>query len=259
MAAHPTVTLPGDLIMPMIGLGTAGLLGHDGYDALRSALDAGYRHVDTATAYRNEAEVGRALRDSGIDRADVFVTTKLPPERAGEPTAVLDESRHALGVDHVDLWLIHWPPNGTASVPTWRALIAAQERGAARAVGVSNYSIDQIDELIQATGVAPAVNQIPWSPAQHEPARLEAHRTRGVAVEGYSPLNGTDLHDPVLLGIADAHGVTAAEVVLAWHLAHGIIVIPKSGNTQRLTSNLRAGDLTLTEQDVQAIDQLART
>jgi 2,5-diketo-D-gluconate reductase A len=257
MASTPTTTLPGDVTVPMIGLGTAGLRGQDGYHAFRQALDLGYRHFDTATAYENEAEVGRALHDSGIDRADVFVTTKLPPERADEPEKVLDESLHALGVDHVDLWLIHWPPNGTAAVPAWRALLAARDAGKARAVGVSNYSADQIDELIAATGVAPAVNQIPWSPAQYDAAQLEAHRTRGVTVEGYSPLNGTDLHDRVLTGIADAHHATVAQVVLSWHLAHGIIVIPKSGNAQRLESNLQAAGLTLTQDEVRAIDQLA--
>lgn len=257
MTDLPRVPLSGDVQLPMIGLGTAGLLGHDGYLAVRHALDLGYRHLDTATAYDNEAEVGRALRDAGVDRAEVFITTKLPPERAGEAPAVLDESLRALGVDDVDLWLIHWPPNGTASVPTWRALIDAQQAGTVRAIGVSNYSIGQLDELTAATGITPAVNQIPWSPRRHDPALLAAHRTRGIAVEGYSPLSGTDLRDAVLRGIAGDHEATTAQVVLSWHLAHGITAIPKSADRQRQQSNLSAGGLTLTDQEIEAIDRLA--
>jgi diketogulonate reductase-like aldo/keto reductase len=255
MAEVPTVAVADGVRMPMLGLGTAGLRGDDGYAALCQALDLGYRHLDTATAYHNEAQVGRALR--AVDRADVFITTKLPPERADEPAAVLEESLRALGVDHIDLWLIHWPPNGTASVPTWRALIAARETGRVRAIGVSNYSIDQLDELTAATGTTPAVNQIPWSPSRHDPALLAAHRARGVAVEGYSPLSRTDLHDPVLRDIAGAHDATPAEVVLSWHLAHGIIAIPKSAHADRLRSNLRAAELSLTPGELKAIDDLS--
>jgi diketogulonate reductase-like aldo/keto reductase len=258
MVDIPTASLAGDVRMPMVGLGTAGLAGDDGYSAMRHALDIGYRHLDTATAYDNEAEVGRALRDSGVAREDVFITTKLPPDLAGEASAVLTESLRALGVDQVDLWLIHWPPDGRARVPAWRALIAARESGAARAIGVSNYGIDQLDELTAATGVVPAVNQIPWSPAQHDPALLAAHRSRGIAVEGYSPLNGTDLDDPALTRIADAHGATTAQVVLSWHLTHGVTVIPKSGSAERQRSNFRAGELSLTDDEVRAVDRLAK-
>jgi 2,5-diketo-D-gluconate reductase A len=257
MVDVPAIALADDVSMPMIGLGTAGLRGRDGYTAMRRALDLGYRHIDTATAYDNEAEVGRAVRDSAVDRADVFLTTKLPPERAGDGPAVLSESLRALSVEYVDLWLIHWPPDGTASVPTWQALIAAQKAGHVRAIGVSNYSIAQIDELVAATGVTPAVNQIPWSPRRYDASELAAHESRGVAVEGYSPLKGTDLHDPRLRSVADRVGATPGEVVLRWHLAHGITVIPKSSNAQRLEANLHAAELPMTADEVEAIDALA--
>ncbi|MEV6495072.1 aldo/keto reductase [Actinoplanes sp. NPDC051633] len=258
MVDIPTASLAGDVRMPMVGLGTAGLVGDAGYSAMRHALDIGYRHLDTATAYDNEAEVGRALRDSGVAREAVFITTKLPPERAGDASAVLTKSLRALGVHQVDLWLIHWPPDGQACAPAWRALIAARESGAARAIGVSNYGIGQLDELAAATGVVPAVNQIPWSPARHDPAMLAAHRSRGIEVEGYSPLNGTDLDDPALTRIADAHGATTAQVVLSWHLTHGITVIPKSGSAERQRANFRAGELSLTDDEVRAVDRLAQ-
>jgi 2,5-diketo-D-gluconate reductase A len=251
------VSLSAAVRMPVVGLGTAGLLGEPGYVAIRQALDVGYRHIDTATAYRNEREVGRAVRDSGLAREDVFVTTKLPPEEAGREARVLEESLRALGLDHVDLWLVHWPPGGTAAIPTWEALLAARDSGRARAVGVSNYGLDQIDELTRATGVAPAVNQVPWSPSSHDPASLAASRARGVVVEGYSPLRGTDLGDPTLTGVGAAHGVSAAQVVLRWHLHHGIAVIPRSSHPDRLRSNMDLWGFTLSADEVQAIDALA--
>lgn len=252
-----TVALTDQLDMPVVGLGTAGLLGEPGYAAVRSALDAGYRAIDTATSYRNEAEVGRALRDCGVDRSDIFVTTKLPPARAGHEVAVLDDSLRALGVDHVDLWLIHWPPARRATPATWEAFLAARDAGKVRAVGVSNYSIGQVDELTSATGVTPAVNQIPWSPGRHDPGTLAASAERGVVVEGYSPLSDTDLADPALREIAAAHGVSAAQVVLRWHLHHGIVVIPKSGDPARQRENLDLWSFEPTPGELAAIDALA--
>jgi diketogulonate reductase-like aldo/keto reductase len=252
-----TVELADGVHMPVVGLGTAGLLGKRGYAALRSALDAGYRSIDTATAYRNEAEVGRALRDSGVDRSSVFVTTKLPPERAGHETAVLDASLRALAVDYVDLWLIHWPPGGRAAVTTWEAFLAAREAGKVRAVGVSNYDLAQVDELTAATGSGPAVNQIPWSPRHHDPATLAASRERGMVVTGYSPLSGTDLADPALTAIARAHGVGVAQVVLRWHLHHGIVVIPKSADAGRQRLNLDLDGFALMPDEIATVDGMS--
>src|SRR5262252_7389131 len=186
------------------------LRGKAGREAVRAALGAGYRHIDTATMYGNEADVGHALAASGLARDKVFITTKLTSGRAGRERATLAASLRALGTSYTDLWLVHWPPPGRILVPVWREFLALRDEGRARAIGVSNYSLAQIDRLTEATGQAPAVNQIPWSPARYDAALLAGHRERGVAVEGYSPLKGTNLANPVLTGIATAHGVTPA-------------------------------------------------
>jgi 2,5-diketo-D-gluconate reductase A len=255
MTEIPTVDL-GGAAMPMVGFGTWQLGGRRGYEAIRYALDIGYRHIDTATMYRNEHEVGRAIRDSGLDRAEVFVTTKLPSGNAGRARATLAESLRALGTDYVDLWLIHWPPRQQASPRLWREFLALRDEGQCRHVGVSNYDIAQIDELIAATGERPAVNQIPWSPSQYDAALLAAHADRGVAVEGYSPLKGTRLRDPALAEIAARHQVTPAQVVLRWHLDHGITVIPKSSKPDRIQSNFDLFSFSLTPDDVARLDRL---
>jgi 2,5-diketo-D-gluconate reductase A len=252
----PTVPLAGGGAMPLLGFGTWQITGTECYDAVRTALDAGYRHLDTATMYRNESEVGRALRDSGVDRDDVFVTTKLPPRQAGRAEETLTASLDALGVDAVDLWLIHAPPGG-AGEDLWQQFVDAREAGRARAVGVSNYSLDQVDRLTRATGVTPEVNQISWAPARYDPAVETGHRDRGVALEGYSPFKNTDLGDPVLREVADAHGVTPAQVVLRWHVEHGVVVIPKSATPERIRANLAIGGFALSDDEVARIDGLA--
>ena len=203
--------------------------------------------------------MGRALRDSGLDRGEVFLTTKLPPGEAGRERQVLDASLRALGVDQVDLWLVHWPPVAGAGVDTWRAFLDAREAGRVRAVGVSNYDLAMIDKLVRETGEAPAVNQIPWRPGRHDPALLAGHRERGVLVEGYSPLTETDLEDPALTAVARSHGVTPAQVVLAWHLRHGIVVIPKSADAERQRANLDLDGFTLTDAEMSTLDTLPPT
>ena len=242
--------------MPLLGFGTWQLRGESAYQAVRAALDAGYRHLDTATMYGNEAEVGRALADSGVPREEVFVTTKLPPERAGRERATLDASLRALGVAAVDLWLIHWPPR-RKSVAVWREMLAARDEGRTRAVGVSNYDIDEIDELLAATGQKPAVNQIRFGPSLYDPKLIAEHRERGVVVEGYSPFKTTNLHDPVLARIASAHGVDPARVVLRWHVQHEIVVIPKSKTPERIAGNAAIDGFALTDDEMAAIDGLA--
>jgi diketogulonate reductase-like aldo/keto reductase len=253
-----TVTLNNGLDLPLVGFGTWQLRGQHAYDATRHALEIGYRHIDTATMYRNEAEVGRALRDSGVPREEVFVTTKIPAERVGREHETLDASLRALGLDRVDLWLIHWPPGRGYSVPMWHALIAARDAGRTRSIGVSNYSTAQLDELISATGETPVANQIPWSPFDHSPKRLAEHRERGIVLEGYSPLKGSDLRAPVLREIADRHGVTVAQVVLRWHLEHSIPVIPKSVRKERIEANADLFGFALDADEVARIDELSR-
>jgi 2,5-diketo-D-gluconate reductase A len=254
----PTVRLRGGVGMPILGLGTWQAQGRRAHEAVKQALALGYRHLDTATFYRNEDEVGRAVRDSGVPREEVFITTKLPPGRAGGERRTIAESLRALEMEYVDLWLVHWPPGDRARPETWQQLLAIRDEGLARAVGVSNYSIRQIDELLEATGEAPAVNQIPWSPFQHDPRVLAAHRERGVVLEGYSPFKGSDLRHPVLRSVAEAHGVTPAQVVLRWHIQHEIVVIPKSVTPARLAENLDVFGFALTSDEMAQIDALGR-
>jgi diketogulonate reductase-like aldo/keto reductase len=249
----PAITLSNEVTMPLVGFGTWQLRGGPGYDAIRYALEVGYRHLDTATMYGNEVDVGRALRDSGLDRHEVFVTTKLPPGNAGRERETLTASLRALDTDYVDLWLVHWPPRGKAHPSTWQAFLDARDRGLARAVGVSNYAVDQVDELIDATSQVPAVNQIPWGPSGHDTQILADHRERGVVVEGYSPLRDTDLDDPALGVIASRHGVTPAQVVLRWHIEHGIPVIPRSANRERITANLDVFGFSLTDDEIATV------
>ncbi|MBO0774955.1 MAG: aldo/keto reductase, partial [Actinobacteria bacterium] len=170
----------------------------------------------------------------------------------------LAASLRALGTSRVDLWLVHWPPPARKLCDVWREFLALRDEGRVRAVGVSNYSLDQIDRLIRSTGQPPAVNQIPWSPARYDAALLAAHRERGIVVEGYSPLKGSDLASPVLAAIAGEHGVTAAQVVLRWHLEHGIVTIPKSADPGRLAANIDLFGFSLTPDEVAQVDGLSR-
>jgi diketogulonate reductase-like aldo/keto reductase len=257
----PTLALrtpAGDVPIPLLGLGTWRSDGEEGYRAVRHALDVGYRHVDTATGYRNEDLVGRAVADSGLDRAEVFITTKLPPEAAGREQETLERSLRLLDTDYVDLWLVHWPPNGNARPSTWQALRGLRDEGLVRAIGVSNYSLAQIDELIAATGEAPAINQIPWSPFEYDAAIVSGHAQRGVALEGYSPFRRTDATSPLLLELAAEHGVTVQQIVLLWHLRHRVVAIPKSTRPERIEANIDLFGFTLSDEEIARIDGLGR-
>ncbi|HEY7147546.1 MAG TPA: aldo/keto reductase [Streptosporangiaceae bacterium] len=255
--AVPAVALGGGGQMPMLGFGTWRLRGRQACESVQHALRTGYRHIDTATMYANEDEVGRALRDSEVDRADVFITTKLRPSDAGRERAVLKASLRALGTDYIDLWLVHWPPRARIGRHVWHEFLALRDEGLTRAVGVSNYSVEQLDDLIEATGTAPSVNQVHWDPARYDAAFLAANRERGVAVEGYSPLKDTDLAHPVLTEIAAAHGATAAQVVLRWHIEHQVTVIPRSSDPGRIAANFDIFGFVLDPDEVRRIDDLA--
>jgi diketogulonate reductase-like aldo/keto reductase len=186
----------------------------------------------------------------------VFVTTKMWPDRAGRERETIEESLDALGLEQVDLWLIHWPPDGQARPDVWERFLEAQAEGLARAVGVSNYTVAQLDELEQATGRLPSVNQIEWSPALYDQQTLDEHRRRGVQLEGYSPLKTVDLRNRQLVEIAERHGVTAAQVVIRWHLEHEIVVIPKSANPDRIAENADVFGFSLSDDEVAALDAL---
>lgn len=255
----PAVGLPGGAAMPLVGFGTWQLRGRNAYQAVRAALDAGYRHLDTASMYRNEREVGRALRESGIDRRDVFVTTKMWPSGAGHERREIATSLDALGLGHVDLWLVHWPTDERQLTSVWREFLTLRDEGLARAVGVSNHSLAQIDRLAAETGEGPAVNQVPWGPGRHDPRLLAGHRERGVVLEGYSPLKNADLSHPVLAEVAASHGVAPAQVVLRWHVEHGVAVIPKSGRAARIAANIDLFGFALSPAEVARIDSLSRS
>jgi 2,5-diketo-D-gluconate reductase A len=254
METKRTVEIASKVEMPLVGLGTWLASGREAYDAVVAALEAGYRHIDTATMYGNEDQVGSALAASGVPRDEVFITTKLPPARAGAARETLAASLEALGLEQLDLWLIHWPPGG-ARPDVWQHFIDAHAEGLVRAIGVSNYSLDEIDELDRATGRRPAVNQIEWSPALYDAETERGHRERGVQLEGYSPLKTMRLGDPRLVRIADAHGVTPAQVVIRWHLEHQVVVIPKSSRRERISSNFDVFGFSLTPGEIEQLDR----
>jgi diketogulonate reductase-like aldo/keto reductase len=259
MATHSsieTVQIADGVSIPLVGFGTWQLADNDAYNGVRTALELGCRHIDTATAYQNEMRVGAAIRDSGIEREDIFITTKCPPGNAGHEAQTIDQSLKDLGVDYVDLWLVHWPPNGEARPDTWKAFIDALEAGKTKSIGVSNYSVAQIDELIEATGTAPALNQIPWNPFAYDQSLASGLAERNVVLEGYSPLNKSDLSNPVLAEIAAAHGKTAAQVILRWHVEHGFVVIPRSSRKERIQENFGIFDFELSPDEISAINGL---
>ncbi len=259
-ATVPTLDLrtpSGPLPIPVLGLGTWLANGSDAYKAVRHALEVGYRHLDTATGYGNEDQVGRGIADSGVDRSEVFVTTKLPPEAAGRERETLAESLRLLDTDYVDLWLVHWPPNKQATPETWAELRRLRDEGLVRAIGVSNYSLAQIDELVAATGEAPAIDQIPWSPADHDPALVAGLAERDVVLEGYSPFKRSDVDHPALREIAESHRVSPRQVVLRWHVQRDVVVIPKSVTPERIEENFDVFGFALTDDELARIDALS--
>jgi diketogulonate reductase-like aldo/keto reductase len=252
--------LPGGRVaMPIVGLGTYALWGDEGVQSVRVALDAGYRHLDTATMYGNEAEIGRALADSDVAREGVFVTTKLSSDGIVDPRSALEASLRALRTDYVDLWLIHnWPPVDVADPATWEQLLRARDVGLAGAVGVSNSSVSVLDELAAATGEIPGVNQVQYGPIVHDPQLLADHRERGVVFEGYQALKMTPLGHPNVVEIAAAHEVTPAQVALRWHVQHRVVCIPKSATPERIRSNLDIFRFELSEDEMARLDALRR-
>jgi 2,5-diketo-D-gluconate reductase A len=251
-----SVTLANGAEMPLIGFGTWQIKGQDAVRATSVALEAGYRHLDTAAAYGNEGEVGRALAESGVPRDEVFVTTKCQPDRAGRELETLRHSLDQLRTDHVDLWLIHWPGPGSVNVDIWRAFVEARNAGLTREIGVSNFDISLIDEVTKAAGEAPAVNQIEWSPLLFDAETLAEHRARDIVLEGYSALRGGTLNHPTIVEIAERHGRTPAQVIIRWHLQHRIVVIPKSTRPERIRSNADVFGFSLSDDEMAALDAL---
>jgi diketogulonate reductase-like aldo/keto reductase len=226
-------------------------------NAVRDALELGYRHVDTAQAYGNEASVGRALRDSGVPREDVFITTKFYPAKK-DAEAEAEKSLERLGVDYVDLYIIHWPQGG----PTWAwdGMQRAREHGYARSIGISNFSLAEVEELLAVADTPPVVNQVQFSPFEYRRRLLEGCEERGVALEAYSPLGtGRHLGDEGVAEIAQRVGRTPAQVLIRWCLQRDLIVLPKSTHRERIEENAQVFDFTLSDDDMAALDAFDTT
>ena len=256
-----TVPLHDSIDMPLLGFGTFKVKeGPEVEEAVAAALDVGYRHIDTAMIYRNEAGVGRAIAASGIDRSEVFVTTKLWNSDQGYESALaaIDASLDRLGMDYVDLYLVHWPkPQHTAD--TWRAMEEIKEAGKARAIGVSNYLVHHLDQLAETATVMPSINQIEFSPHLQSPELVSYCADRGIVVEAWSPLKqGEIVDDPELSAIAARHGVTVPQVVLRWLLQRGIVAIPKSVTPSRIAANADLFGFELSDADMAEIDAMDR-
>ena len=251
-------TLADGTAIPTLGLGVWQVPnGAECVNAVRWALDAGYRHIDTAQAYGNEESVGRALRESGVPREEVFITTKFYPRRR-DPLAEVQGSLRRLGVDQVDLYIIHWPQRGATWA--WPGMEAAQQHGYARSIGVSNFSLTQLDEVIAAAGSPPVINQVQFSPFEYRRALLEGCAQRNVAVEAYSPLGtGRHLGNRTVAEIARRLGRTPAQILVRWCIQRGTIVLPKSTHQQRIKENAQALQFALSDVDMATLDRLDRT
>lgn len=262
-SAHsPLLTMNDGKQIPQLGFGVCAISQDNTAPAVEVALKAGYRHIDTATIYKNERQVGKAVRTSGIAREDVFVTTKLWNTDQGRDSALeaCEKSLELLGMDYVDLYLIHWAQPGQAKYrQSWESLLELRERGLVKSVGVSNFTSAQLDEIIADTGVTPVVNQIETHPFFNQAQQRAENAARSILTEAWSPLGqGSALEHPELVRIAKDHNATVAQVIIAWHLAAGNIVIPKSQTPQRIVSNFEAPGVTLTAQDIETIDSLTR-
>ena len=244
--------------MPMLGLGLWQVPnGAECVNAVRWALDLGYRHIDTAQAYGNEESVGKALRDSGLPRDDVFITTKFYPGRT-DPVTEAGQSLRRLGVDQIDLYLVHWPQGGATWA--WPGMERARELGSARSIGVSNFSASELAQVIAAGTIPPAVNQVQFSSLQYRRALLEACRRRSVALEAYSPLGtGRHLSNETVNRVAQRVGRTPAQVLLRWCLQHDLPVISKSTHRERIGENAQIFGFALSDEDMAELDALDQT
>lgn len=254
----PTIVLNDGKRMPQLGLGVWQVPNDQASAAVQAALEAGYRAVDTAAIYGNEEGVGAGLRTSRLARKDLYITTKLWNSHHGyaEAHKAMDESLTRLGLAYVDLYLIHWPVAGSDRfMDAWRAMIEMREDGRARSIGVSNFTQANLRRLIEGSGVTPAVNQIELHPGFAQADMRAFHAKHGIATESWSPLGqGKMLEHPVLAEIGQRHGKTPAQVMIRWHLQHGLVVIPKSVTPARIRENINVFDFTLTAQDMDAID-----
>ncbi|MGO4189610.1 aldo/keto reductase [Pseudarthrobacter sp. TAF60_1] len=254
------ISLNNGVTIPQLGFGVFQVPPEDTQRIVEDALEAGYRHIDTAAAYRNEAGVGAAIAASGIPREELFITTKLRNGDQGRAQDAFQDSLEALKLDFLDLYLIHWPvPSQGLFVQAWKEMEHLYSGEQVRAIGVSNFLSDHLDTLLEASDVVPAVNQIELHPSYQQADLASKSRALGIAVEAYSPLGqGGDLNGNAVTAVAQAHHATTAQVVLAWHLAAGTIVIPKSADSARMRENFAATSLGLTDDELASITALER-
>jgi 2,5-diketo-D-gluconate reductase A len=256
----PTIALRDDGQIPQLGFGVFQIPPEDTVEAVVLALQAGYRHIDTAAAYGNEAEVGQAIHAAGLQREDVFITTKCFNDDHGKQKAerALKDSLGRLEMDYVDLYLIHWPvPSKDLYVETWEAFIEAQKQGLVRSIGVSNFQQPHLERIISATGVTPSVNQIELHPRFQQAGLRREHADLGIVTEAWSPLaQGAVLDDPTINEIATAHDKTPGQVVLRWHTQIGNVVFPKSVTPERITENFDIFDFTLSANEMTQLEAL---
>jgi 2,5-diketo-D-gluconate reductase A len=254
------VTLHDDVLIPQLGFGVFQVPPEDTADVATRALLAGYRHIDTAAAYRNEAGVGQAIHAAGLDRGDVFITTKCANDDQGYEQAkrALRASLDRLEIDFVDLYLIHWPvPAHDMYVETWKAFVELQSEGLVRSIGVSNFQPAHLERLIEETGATPTVNQVELHPRFQQAGLRHEHAELGIVTEAWSPLaRGQVLNDPTITQIADAHEKTPGQVVIRWHLQLGNVVIPKSVTPDRIAENIDVFDFSLTAEEMASIEAL---
>ena len=260
LSLESSVELWGGVKMPVLGLGTAGMSGRACIAAVREALRVGYRLIDTASRYGNEEEIGEALRESGVAREEVFITTKVAGTEQGYARTVkaCEGSLRRLGLDFVDLYLIHWPGN-RLRLETWKSMEALFELGKTRSIGVSNYMVHHLEELRGASSTPPATNQIELSPFLQQRDVVSYCRERSIPVEAYSPLTrGRRLGDSMIGRIAARNGRTPAQILVRWSLQHGFVTIPKSVHPERIRENVEVFDFTLSSDDMRALDALER-
>jgi 2,5-diketo-D-gluconate reductase A len=256
----PTLPLGESEQIPQLGYGVFQVPPKETERPVAEALEAGYRHIDTAAAYRNEGGVGLALRTSGIPRDELFVTTKCWNDDQGyeQTKRACRESLDRLELSHLDLYLIHWPvPAHDRYVETWKAFVELQQEGLVRSIGVSNFEPEHLERVIAETGVTPAINQVELHPHFQQVGLRREHERLGVLTEAWSPLGqGLELEDPVVVEIAQAHGKTPAQTIIRWHLQLGNVVIPKSVTPSRITENFDVFDFELSDEQLQAIDAI---
>ena len=261
MAAAPSITLNDGNSIPQVGLGVWQTPPQDTERAVSTALEAGYRHVDTAAAYGNEREVGSAVARSGLPREDVYLTTKLWNADHGYERTLkaFDASMERLATEYLDLYLIHWPmPSKNTYVDTFKAFAHLRDQGRIRSIGVSNFAPEHLRILVDTTGIVPAVNQVELHPLLQQEEVRAANAQLGIATEAWSPLGrGSLLGNPTITKVADAHGKTAAQALIRWHLQLGNIVIPKSVNPERIVSNFEVFDFNLSDDQMALISSLA--